>query len=259
MTKRFIKMVCIIIISLLELLSLSFYSIASSYGFETVDLPESQIEKIWENINLHKLDDFEVEENSLAIMSFDVSTNGNIVLGLQKNKILILNKNNDILDCFEFTNDGTFYVKWNNENVLLFMTRGTMILEFSLDGELVDMINVDVQNVNNNKLWNDVMYNTHVSKNGYSYNLKNNLGIFNLFTFKSYSQLIRSDENGDSIIIYDVNQNQLGKIISTIVLISLFACVCLLMVKNRMTEIRTQGTGIENSPTNQGTNQGTVL
>ncbi len=241
MTKKTFMAFCVVIITLVQLLNFQFYSNASSYGFKTVDLSKSQIEKIWENINLQKCDNYDIQNDSLPIMSFDVSTSENVVLGLQNNRILILNKNNDVLDCFEFTNDGTFYVKWYNENILLFMSRGTIILEFSLNGELVNMIKTDTQSVANNKQWNDVIHNTAVSINGYNYNLQNDLGILNIFTFRSFSQLVKSDESGNITVIYDVNQNQLVKIISTIVMLSLFACICLFMARNRLIEVKEQG------------------
>lgn len=233
-----VKIFCVIIITLVSFFTGSINSNALSYGFETIDLSEANKESIWDNINLTNYDDFDVEKNSLPIVSFDVSASDNIVLGLQNNKILIFDNNNDLLKCFEFTNDGTFYVKWNDENILLFMSRGTIVVEFSLDGSLVNMIETDTKSVNNNKLWNDVMDNTRVSINGYNYELKNDLGILNLFTFQSFSQLIRTDKSGASTVIYDVNQEQLVKIISSITLAVLIACVCLVMVRHRIIELR---------------------
>ena len=227
---KYTKKICIVIITLLLSFIIQLNSSALSYEFETVELSESNIEKIWENINLKKYDEFNIEKNPLPIVSFDVSTNENIVIGLQNNKILILDKNNIVLRCFEFTNDGTFYVKWNDENILLFMSRGTIIVEFSIDGSLINMIETDTQNVNNNELWNDIMNNTTISINGCNYSLRNDLGILNLFTFRSFSQLIKSDGNGISTIIYDANQKQLARISSTILMMSLFVFVCLFMV-----------------------------
>jgi hypothetical protein len=231
-----IKIFCVIVVMLVSFFTVSINSNALSYGFETTDLSESNKESIWENINLRNFDEFNIENNSLPIMSFDVSTTGNIVLGLQNNKILILNENNDVLKCFEFTNDGTFYAKWNNENVLLFMSRGSIVVEFSLEGNLVNMIEIDTSNVNNNKLWNEVIHNTRVSLNGFNYYVQNDLGILNLFTFRSFSQLVKSDENGVSTVIYDVNENQLDRIVATTIMLSLFICVCSFMVIGKIKE-----------------------
>ena len=99
----------------------------TNYGFETTDLSENEVNQIWQNINLRKSPDLKSLDNiELPIVSFDVSKDGIILLGFKENKIAISNSNN-VLTLFEFDNDGSFYVQWNDGNILLMLVRGSIV------------------------------------------------------------------------------------------------------------------------------------
>lgn len=156
----------------------------------------------------------------LPIVSFDVSENGRILLGFKGNKVAVVDENK-VLNFFEFSNDGSFYVQWKDNNILLLLVRGSIIVEFSQDGQLINMIEVDDNSIQNNSLWNQIAQKKHINIGQSSYCIKNNMGILNFFT-SSYSQLLKTDSNGNSTVIYDVNSAQMTKTIILFVTVIIF-------------------------------------
>ena len=201
----------------------------TNYGFETTDLSENEVNQIWQNINLRKSPDLKSLDNiELPIVSFDVSKDGIILLGFKENKIAISNSNN-VLTLFEFDNDGSFYVQWNDGNILLMLVRGSIVIEFSQDGQLINMVKTDDSSVKNNSLWNQIAKRKSVNIGQASYYVKNDMGMFN-FLASSYSQLITEDSQGNQTILYDVNNTQMTKTIVAFFAVIVFAAVVVLMI-----------------------------
>ena len=205
----------------------------TNYGFETTDLLENEVDQIWRNINLRKSSDLKsLDSIELPIVSFDVSKDGIILLGFKENKIAISNSNN-VLTLFEFDNDGSFYVQWNDGNILLMLVRGSIVIEFSQDGQLINM----VSSVKNNSLWNQIAKKKSVNIGQASYYVKNDMGIFN-FLASSYSQLITEDSQGNQTILYDVNNTQMTKTIVVFFAVIVFAAVVVLMILVQFVKFR---------------------
>lgn len=215
---EFRKTVIKIITVLLIIVFLPVYDVKASVNcdeFETLSMTKEQITKIWDSINLRSASSI----SSSPIINFDVSESNNIVIALDEKKILIKNQDNRVLNCYEFDSEGIFYVSWNGDNILLFLVRGSVIVEFSLEGQLINMVDCDTHSIKNSELWRAVGNNKKVSANGFDYNIKNNMGILNIFSFQRYSQLIRTDSVGNETIFYDVSQSQLEKIVFRIVVV----------------------------------------
>ena len=121
MRKHFILTVCLI---LLFLQSLGLNVCASTTSmFETTNLSENEISQIWQNINVrNSLDSISLSSIGLPIVSFDVSENGMILLGFKGNKVAVVDEDT-VTNFFEFSNDGSFYVQWNENNILLLLVR----------------------------------------------------------------------------------------------------------------------------------------
>lgn len=189
----------------------------TNYEFETTDLSENEVNQIWQNINLRKSSDLKsLDSIELPIVSFDVSKDGIILLGFKENKIAISNSNN-VLTLFEFDNDGSFYVQWNDGNILLMLVRGSIVIEFSQDGQLINMVKTDDSSVKTIPMESNSKRKS-VNIGQASYYVKNDMGIFN-FLASSYSQLITEDSQGNQTILYDVNNTQMTKTIVAFLLL----------------------------------------
>jgi hypothetical protein len=141
------------------------------------------------------------------------------------------------LTLFEFDNDGSFYVQWNDGNILLMLVRGSIVIEFSQDGQLINMVKTDDSSVKNNSLWNQIAKRKSVNIGQASYYVKNDMGIFN-FLASSYSQLITEDSQGNQTILYDVNNTQMTKTIVAFFAVIVFAAVVVLMILVQFVKFR---------------------
>jgi len=216
-----IKKVLYIFIITLTLVFLTISSNASEiYGFKAIQLSSDEKELIWNGMDIKTLNADFIKENNYAIVGFDVSEDECILLALEENTIIIIDKNNEILNCFKFNNNGSYYVKWNGNNILLLLVRSSLIIELTTEGQLVNIIETDTNDVNNNKLWRAVKQ-REISINDNKYIIRNKLGPLNIIV-GSYSQLVKTDNMGKEFIIYDVNTEQLIKAYVSLIFIVVF-------------------------------------
>lgn len=219
----FKRLFLISIIILIILLSLVLSAYASSlYGFESIKLSENEINQIWDKLNIKNLStNISLDDINLPIISFDVSDEEMIILGFKNNQVIIIDKNKIIQTYLEFSNNGLFYVQWKKNNILLYLVRGGIIVELTSNGQLINMIKTDDNNINNNFLWNEISKKTNIDIDNSTYIVKNDMGILNIFT-SSYSQLVKINSNGETVIIYNINNTQLTKIIILVIYAVLF-------------------------------------
>ena len=219
----FKRLFLISIIILIILLSLVLSAYASSlYGFESIKLSENEINQIWDKLNIKNLStNISLDDINLPIISFDVSDEEMIILGFKNNQVIIIDKNKIIQTYLEFSNNGLFYVQWKKNNILFYLVRGGIIVELTSNGQLINMIKTDDNNINNNFLWNEISKKTNIDIDNSTYIVKNDMGILNIFT-SSYSQLVKINSNGETVIIYNINNTQLTKIIILVICAVLF-------------------------------------
>lgn len=182
---------------------------ADRYVFETVDLSADEIEMVWNNIKLEKDHINSLSDCSSSIVSFDVSKDGYILLGLKDKTIVIADQSGNILKSFKFITNGTFYVKWEDSNFLLMLVRSSLIIELTPEGQLVNITQTDDNDVNN-KLWRTVKQ-KEISVDDSKYIIRNKFGPLNIIS-GSYSQLVKIDNTKKETILYDVNTEQLTKV-----------------------------------------------
>lgn len=225
MVKYFLSVLIIVF----SLSSLFICSVASNeYGFETIHLTDDEKQMVWDNLEFKEINLNSAPENLGAIVSFDVSEEENIILGTDENKILVFDKNGAIVSAFEFYSNGSFYLRAYDDNYLLMLVRSSVIVELTLDGELVGMVRADDNSSDNNELWNQQEKNDiYIREN--SYVARNKMGLFNLLT-SSYSQLVKITDNGSEFVIYDVNSTQLIKIVSTFIIILVFLAWAIMVI-----------------------------
>ena len=234
MRRYFISTICVILI---------FISVVSSnvnatteYGFKTTPLSEDIVNQIWSAINIKSSSDVpSLNAIGLQIVSFDVSKNSEILLGFKDNKIAIVN-DGEVQQFFEFSNDGLFYVRWKENNILLFLVRGSVIVEFSTKGELINIVQADSSNESNNSLWNEIAKRKEVSINQYTFSIRNKSSFFSLFS-SSFSQLIKTDSNGNETIIYDVSSDKAIRFVVLSIAIIIFILIVFLIIfrRNKLT------------------------
>lgn len=238
MYKKLILNVCIIFL-LLFLGGLTVHA-STTYGFETTNLSNNEKIEIWKNINVKSLSDsISLNDIGLPIVSFDVSESEKILLGFKGNRVAVLDKNREVLNFFEFSNDGSFYVQWNGDNILLLLVRGSIIVEFTSTGQLIDMVKAEDNSIKNNSLWNEISKKDYVYVRENSYSIRNQMGFLNFFS-SSYSQLLKIDSNGNITTVYDVNSTQLTKTIVIFIANLLFVALVAVIIVRQFLKAKNQ-------------------
>jgi hypothetical protein len=144
------------------------------------------------------------------------------------------------MNVFEFSNYGSFFIQWNDDNILLLLVRSSIIVELTSAGQLIDMVRAEDSSIENNSLWNDIAKKDHVYIGENSYSIRNQMGFLNFFA-SSYSQLIKTDSSGNIItILYDVNSGQLTKAIVTFIAILLFIALVAVILVRQFLKVKSQ-------------------
>ena len=188
-------------------------------GFTTDNMALEEQNRFLSNINLSLITE---EPSKNAITCFDVNDNGLIAIGSKnaKNKsVLVYTTNGHFKYGYAFNCDGDFGVEWDGSNLIIYFVRSDVAASFDETGKSIDL-KIIQDTIDNNSYWNHVIYSTKKTMNGSQYIIRNNMGIFNIFAI-SYSQLIKKDSNGETII-YDVSKEYSIKFITIFIAIILF-------------------------------------
>lgn len=201
--KKIFCEIILILVILFSLLSLNVYSI-SSKDYTINPISESKLNSIWSSINIKKITEDETDSIlNTPITGFDLSDNGEIVLALIDERILIIEDDGSFVCAFDFKANGSYNVRWNKDNnIELFLTRGFIIIEFTTDGELVSIKSI-VENVDNQETWRLMQKEREVAYNDKVLSVENHLGPLNLLTFQSYTQLVLTGVDGHNNVLYD--------------------------------------------------------
>lgn len=206
MVKRLLITICII--SLLIPSGILTAQASTTYGFEATDLSENKINGIWQNIDVKVLSNISLNDIKSSIVTFDISKNGLILLGFEslksEKKVAIVDDEKNVLKLLEFSTYGSFYLQWKENNILLLLVRGSIIVEISQDGQLVNMISVDMESTTNNSLWHKILAKRKINMGGSTYYIRNKWAILN-YMKSAYSQLVKKDSQGNETILYDVD------------------------------------------------------
>lgn len=136
---------------------------AADMGYETLPLPQEEIDRIWDDIEFEVMSNHaSLDEFSTSIITFDVSEDHNIVMGLRgdvlggdgfrRDKIVVINSSGEVLHYYTFSESGNFHVMWHKDNILLHSERGRDITEISLDGKLVNYMLLNSHSSKNSEL-----------------------------------------------------------------------------------------------------------
>lgn len=135
-------------------------------------------------------------ESERLIKCFDVNENGFYAIGCKDNTIHIFNSDGIFQYGYRFTIDGTYGIDLKENNIIIYLGRSNTAVEVNSAGECVaaETIHFSKDMVDNiiNRTYKQIE-NTH-------YYLERDIGIFN----GDYSRLVKNDETGNQIILYDV-------------------------------------------------------
>ena len=188
-------------------------------GFTTDNMDLEEQKRFLSNINLSLITE---EPSKNAITCFDVNDSGLIAIGSKNSKtklVLVYTTNGNFKYGYAFNCNGDFGVEWDGNNIIIYFVRSDVAALFDETGKSIDL-KIIQDTIDNNCYWNHVVYSTKRTINGSQYIMRNNMGIFNIFAI-SYSQLIKTDSDAETII-YDVSNAYSVKFIIIFITIILF-------------------------------------
>lgn len=170
--------------------------------FVTVPISGEQEQKTWQTMGFSTVQGPEdLQSGPDFIVSFDIAENGDILIGLENRQVLLLDKDLNMINSFKFTTDGDFYVRWEEEDFLLYDVRGSKISKISKEGQLIQLIQTDNHSFENDALWREAGKNADRKMDSNTYSVRNSLGPLN-WILPNYSELIKTDASGNEIILY---------------------------------------------------------
>ena len=201
---------------------------AMTTGFTTESMNSKEQKVFKSNINLTSLHSY-VKTN--PIVCFDVNNDGLIALGFDDNShktICVYNPDGEFIYGYSFESSGSFGVEWDGGNILIYFVRGDVAALFNSSATCLELKMIS-NSTENNTYWNHTVFEKKriVGKN--EYEIKNDLGILNI-VLSSYSQLIKTDENGIKTMLYNVNDSYGARVLVILVGIILFIITAVLVM-----------------------------
>ncbi|SEW32783.1 hypothetical protein [[Clostridium] fimetarium] len=196
---------------------------AMTTGFTTESMNSEKQKLFKSNINIISLHSY-VKTN--PIVCFDVNNDGLIALGFDDDShktICVYNPDGEFIYGYSFESSGSFGVEWDGGNILIYFVRSDVAALFNSSATCLELKMIS-NSTENNTYWNHTVFEKKriVGKN--EYEIKNDLGILNI-VLPSYSQLIKTDENGIKTMLYNVNDSYGAKILVILVGIIIFIII----------------------------------
>ena len=234
---KMMKNVFMTLMVLLLLLCNCLTTHAINSGFELEPVSNERELQIQNNINIYV---FEQEVSGNTIECFDVNDDGMIALGTNKSSqkfISIYNSQGVFQYGYQFYCNGSFGVEWDSNNLIIYFVRSDIACSVNPSGEIQEIL--EIKNTSdNNSYWNNKVFSATRTLGNVEYKIQNDFGILNIFS-TSYSQLVIQDFNGQTKTIYDVNSQQLYKLILEIVCILLFVPICFFTLRKSFRKDKT--------------------
>lgn len=205
------NIITMLFIVLLILSTGKVYAFAMDTGFETDNMELSEQQIFLKNVDLKLITE---KPPSYPVLCFDVNEDGMIALGsesLDEKIISIYSIDGDFMYGYTFNCSGSYGIEWDKNNLIIYFVRSDVAAMFDEKGNCLELKKIPIT-AENNSYWNDYVFSKQRTVGNSEYTLKNDMGPFNLFA-SSYSQLIKTDSDGSTTVIYDVNNDQLIKTI----------------------------------------------
>ena len=234
MKHKYILLVLLYTLTLAAVFSVN--AIATGTGFSTYLMPKDEAESFIQNINLTVISE---EPAKAAIECFDVADNGVIAVGhgsSNRKNVSIYDGSGKFQYGYTFECYGSFGLEWSGTDLVLYFVRGDVALGVSQDGTISEACYIQ-NTAENNSHWNSFVFATERNHGDTNYRIENDLGIFNL-TASNFTRLVVTNADGDENIIYDVNSEQLFKMIILSVFIVVFVGLAVFAIIRKMKELR---------------------
>lgn len=214
-------------------------TVETNTGFTTDDMALKEQQAFLSAIGLFLKKE---EPNKEPIVCFDVNENGLIAIGtkdFEKEFISVYEPDGTFKYGYLFDCDGSFGIEWDHNNIVIYFVRSNVAGWFNEKGENVDL--KIVQNtIDNSSYWNEVLHSTQRNVNGIQYTIQNNLGPFNIFAV-SYSQLIKTDADGNTTILYDISNAYTIRFIIALLSAILFSGLAILIIVKQFIKLKNNG------------------
>lgn len=195
-SKLIVFIICsffLICISVVNVFSVTYYS-----------MDNDEIERTWKHTDIQLVDN---NLNKEMIVSFDVSENEDIVIATENKIIIVMDSTGNYLKTFTFNMDGSYFVQWNDNNIMLLSVRGHFAIEFTLDGELVDIDIIESSSASS--LWQNLRKQKTITTEENNYTVSKNMGFLSGFlSGYTYTTLTKTDILNNQLILYDVSAPQ---------------------------------------------------
>lgn len=233
---RYIRHALLFILLLFIIFDAEIGALAMNTGFSTEILSEYDINIFLNNVSMSVLKD---EPPKKAIECFAVNKDGLIAVGCSEaeNKTICIYTRNGEFQCgYRFKCDGRFGVEFDDNVLIICFVRSDVMISVDSDGKVQNILKI--QNTSaNDAYWNNCIFLNKRKIGGVEYTLRNNMGIFNVFS-SSYSQLIITNEVGEKSIIYDVNSLQFLNMILVFIGIIFFVSLCVIIVIRQFIKLK---------------------
>lgn len=158
----------------------------------------------------HAFSNVQLQKESLPqaytrrIEGFDVSDDGNVLLLLEDNHILIMDPEFKQIAYFSFHDLGKDYVFWEDEDFVLLRVRGGIELRYSVDGIPRSAQRMNESSPEYNSMLNALFHKQSDSANHCHYELRRDSGLNRLFAWidGTYQSLIMITPDGAEQVIY---------------------------------------------------------
>lgn len=175
-------------------------ALAMNTDFSIEKMEHSEQENFLSNINLRLVTE---EPEISSIECFDVNDNELVAVGsknLSKRIVSVYSSDGTFEYGYTFECDGDFGIEWDDNNIIIYFVRSDVAALFDEMGNNLEM-QIIQDTMDNDSYWNYSVFSRQRTINGNKYTMRNNGLLY--FISSSYSQLIKTDTQGNVKIIYD--------------------------------------------------------
>ncbi len=201
--------------------------IADELSLTEIDQEEQN--ELWKRFSFQKT---EFTRTGEAIQSFDASETMGVLLLTTGNYLLHLDQEGNIVESFHFEEPGTAGVAWDSSDICLFITRGSLVMKLSSQGELKEIKRMAILDYDMQKKWNSLAFRkeTHVGSDIYYIQ---QAGLFSHLNGK-FTRLVYIDAaTGDEYTLYDESNISTKRSIGYILLGANILVVSFLIAKHQ--------------------------
>ncbi len=213
------KRIFLICVVLLTIYSVPTFSFAERISFETNKMSANEKNLIKDNVEIISIQGFTPGSN---IRNFDINSDGEMLLLMVNDEIVVLNSSGNYLYGFQFNNSGTAYVEWGINGIWLYTVRGGIAINIDIHGNVIDLKSISSVYENREK-W-DFLKNTEIEIGDTKYILRNSNGFLLNFFTDGYSELVAVDSMGE-IEIYNYGTDNFARILLVLILVIVFSII----------------------------------